>query len=401
MTNREDSLSITSKALNNFYDVVDDPRFSSNDTELIYEALKSRISRVPFSEYLKRYIYRKAGLKQPFAEIPDSVYKQIIIDSFHDSGTPSSFEASTARISSLASNWLTQQSVNRNVVFLLGFGLSMSVDDVDYFLTKALKQQKINLYNPHEVICRYCFANGYDYIRYKNLSAQFNSLTPPRERLLNYVGLKNAMQLVYDDASLLRLLGKLPKGASLTSLDPAAKQHFDTLYSQVRRLIAGQRNASENRRGANMLTASDITESDIENVFCSSIPKNGNGNLIASKYSELYFQFEGRSFSRQHIHSVLEGRAEVSRFDLITMNFLLFIHETQENAGAIKRYSLFQEETNRLLDSCGLAPLYVANPYESFILMCILSHDPMETYADVLEMSYAAAADENSAIISE
>ena len=35
-----------------------------------------------------------------------------------------------------------------------------------------------------------------------------------------------------------------------------------------------------------------------------------------------------------------------------------------------------------------MGELYVANPYECFILMCILSDDPLGTYADVWEMAY-------------
>ena len=41
-----------------------------------------------------------------------------------------------------------------------------------------------------------------------------------------------------------------------------------------------------------------------------------------------------------------------------------------------------------LLAACGYGGLYVATPYECFILMCILSEDPLSTYCDVWEMSY-------------
>ena len=40
-----------------------------------------------------------------------------------------------------------------------------------------------------------------------------------------------------------------------------------------------------------------------------------------------------------------------------------------------------------LLAECGFEPLYPADPYDCFILICILSVDPMGTYADVLELS--------------
>ena len=39
-----------------------------------------------------------------------------------------------------------------------------------------------------------------------------------------------------------------------------------------------------------------------------------------------------------------------------------------------------------------MGPLYIANPYECFILMCLLSEDPLGTYSDVLEVSYRSAA---------
>ena len=52
----------------------------------------------------------------------------------------------------------------------------------------------------------------------------------------------------------------------------------------------------------------------------------------------------------------------------------------------------FIHTTNRMLERCGMGPLYIANPYECFILMCLLSEDPLGTYSDVLEVSYRSAA---------
>ena len=43
---------------------------------------------------------------------------------------------------------------------------------------------------------------------------------------------------------------------------------------------------------------------------------------------------------------------------------------------------------NRILERCFLGELYVSNPYECFVLMCILSEEPLSTYADVWELSY-------------
>ena len=37
-----------------------------------------------------------------------------------------------------------------------------------------------------------------------------------------------------------------------------------------------------------------------------------------------------------------------------------------------------------------MGPLYIANPYECFLLMCILTDGPLGTYADVWELSCQA-----------
>jgi len=52
------------------------------------------------------------------------------------------------------------------------------------------------------------------------------------------------------------------------------------------------------------------------------------------------------------------------------------------------RYIAFVDSTNEILNDCMMGELYVVNPYECFLLMCILSDCPLATYADVWEMSF-------------
>ena len=155
------SMDFTNNAWDVLYDAVDNNYFLDRDADLIYSALNKRMKYIPFGEYLKRYIYRQAGLEEPFEEVPLKEYQQIIKWAFSDNNTPESFEPTTSRLNALSKKWLTQQTVRRKVVFLLGFGLGMSVEDVNEFLTKGLREQEINAKNPFEVICWYCFKNYY------------------------------------------------------------------------------------------------------------------------------------------------------------------------------------------------------------------------------------------------
>ena len=41
-----------------------------------------------------------------------------------------------------------------------------------------------------------------------------------------------------------------------------------------------------------------------------------------------------------------------------------------------------------MLAECSMGELYIQNPYECFLLICMLAEDPLGTYADVVERSY-------------
>ena len=69
--------------------------------------------------------------------------------------------------------------------------------------------------------------------------------------------------------------------------------------------------------------------------------------------------------------------------------FLLYaLNEDKLSMYAGVRFTEFVEKTNNLLAEAGMMSLYPVNPYEAFILMCIVSDDPLDTFAAVWEKSY-------------
>ena len=419
------STDFTNNAWNALYDAVDSTYFQEKDADLIYQALESRLKFIPFGEYLKRYIYRKSGLTDPFESVPLKVYQEIIKDAFLDNNTPQGFEPTTAKLSALSKNWLTQQTVNRKIVFLLGFGLSMSPDDVNAFLTKALREQGINAKNPFEVICWYCYKNGYSYLKFEKLWQIFCDTAPNSlDMKLLYddltIGVRNVVHSIDNDATLITFVSKLKSSDNSPQLSVTARKCFDELYKRARELVAILYNEQETQQYRNKVaqyqsillnndrisdterqaritrkkeqqkvyTSSDITESDLEHILSSAIPVDRHGNLTPAKASKLNAQFSGKRFSRQHISDILAGKSEVTRFDLITLNFFIYSQTLDEYPNKKTRYMSFIESTNQILTQCFLGELHISNPYECFVLMCILSEDPLGTYADVWELSY-------------
>lgn len=415
----------TDAAWESLYDAVDDTRFFHKDAQLIYNSLRHRLKIRSFGDYLKRYIYEKAGLTEPFAEIQLKEYQLIIRSSFSDNHTPASFTATTAKLSTLSKNWLTQQTVKRNVVFLLGFGLNMSVSDVNMFLTKALCEQEINPKDPFEVICWYCYHMRFNYLKFEQLWRIYNETQPNSFNMECFygeqtIGVRNSMYSIHDDAALITHLAKLKATENISLMSFTAKKCFDSLYDEARALIAKMYNTYEDteyekavqeyirrlsfndrlfdsekqkrieqfRSKKKIFYKDEITESDIEHIICAAIPTDRYGNLISGKASKLNKQFAGRRFSRQRIGNILSGKTEVTRFELITLNFFVFSQKLDEYPDPKVRYVKFYESTDEILERCFFGKICIQNPYECFILMCILSDNPLSTYADVWELSY-------------
>lgn len=385
------SLDYTETAWESFYAAVDNNNFADKDAELIFETLNTKMRFISFSDYLKRYIYKRAGLTEPFESVDTSTYQQIIKASFSDNNTPCSFKSTTAKLSALSKNWLTQDAVKRNVVFLLAFGLKMSVKDVNMFLTKALCEQGINPKDPFEVICWYCIKNGYSCIKFEKLNEIYENLEPkPKEDSLanldKTVVLSCSMNSLENDRALLEYLATIKGSRKDSVIEQTSYRVFMKLYNEAKKIIARMYNDS--RSSAKICFPEDIGESDFEKIICSSVPKDRYGNLTAAGKSALNGLFQGKRFSRQRLSEILSKEIAVTRFDLITLNFFIYSQNLDRFANVRERYTKFTEDTERILSDCFFNGLIVQNPYECFILMCIVSEDPLGTYADVLEMSY-------------
>lgn len=415
----------TQAAWESLYDAVDVTAFLEQDAQRIYDTLQHRLKFISFGEYLKRYIYRKAELCELFDEVPLTVYQQIIKASFADRFTPASFEATTAKLSALSKNWLTQQTVKRTVVFLLGFGLQMSTEDVNVFLTKALREHEINPKDPFEVICYYCYERRWNFLKFRQLWEQYITLSPNHVHAIGLndrhtTDLRSSMLSIHDDVSLMDYLACLKATPSDSRIHVTSKKWFEQLYNEGRELIASVYNRAEDaqhdrkvdqyrakllnserlydyeklerieqyRQTKRRFTHEDITESDFEHILCAAIPTDRHGNLTPSKASKLNEQFAGKRFSRQRIHDILSDNVGVTRFDLITLNFFIYSQKLTDYPEPLQRYDRFLDSINAILNDCSMGGLYVQNPYECFVLMCLLALDPLGTYADVWELSY-------------
>ena len=378
----------TRKAAQRFRQVVSLDSFEDEDADVIFHYLYKEMELVSFGDHLKRYIYERSELEEPYSEVTQDIYRDIVLESFRETCTPKSMSPTSTKLSSLVNNWLVQASVKRETVFLLGFGLRMSVEDVSDFLTRVLREQDFDFHNPEEVIYWYCYYNHLGYAEAEALKEQYQKIVPQKKKDGEVFTGKNP-----ETREELFLMLSFLKGGyeDPRSEKSRAFQEFIRLYDHSRQIVAAMyQHDEEEKRNDRVWTAENITPSDMEKVICSGIPINSMGNLKKMSASILSRHFSQKRFSRQRITNILNHKFPVERFDLITLEFFIISQELSEE-DPFNRYHTFLQEIQKILERCGMGEIYIVNPYECFVLMCLLTDCPLAVFSEIWEMSYEEA----------
>ena len=367
--------------------------FDDNGAQAIYDTLAKNFGELSFGNYLKRYLYRKAEMTEPFESIPNETFQKMIIEEFTTRHVPAHFIPSSASLRKLSGNWLTQKTVSRQVVLLLGFGLGMPLEDVELFLTKGLMETSLSPKDPFEVICWYCYRFGLGFYSFSDLWQSY--VSQPND-MLRYDALgeqtgrlRKLRAQIADESNLMAYLSRFPEySGPLKAQSITARGHFDRMWGEARRLCA-EMVSDQN----NVIQETQINVAGIENILYASVPRDRQGNLVPTRNAKLNGVFSGKRLTRQRVSDILSGTTAITRYDLMTLNYLVY-SLLQGFLSPSTRKDAFCRETNRILEECGMFPLYLANPYESFLELSISTEDPLCTFSDVFELCYADSIEE-------
>ena len=397
----------TDRAVADLKKVVYAKTFETMTSEMIYRYLKEQMQIITFGDFLRRYIYEKMNFTEPFGEIPDSRYEAVIRDSFSLNRAPHAFTPVRSRWSSIIKRWLTCDTVKRETVFVLGFGFRMSDEDVSMFLTKAIKEQDFRFSDPMETVFWYCYHHGLPYSEAVRLLQEVGEESTAADqdegsayRSESRIGLKGSVSVDTEEedfwkkaSSRIRVyLSNLQMiNRYLAYLKASVESGSEKTFAVFQELLERAGAAAGRITGSHAKQEPDSRPNiyDIEIVLCSGIPRTADKNLRRSSDSALCRQFAGKRMSRQHLASLLSRKVAVERFDLITLLFLIYAGDFA-SLSPKERCVRFTAEANQMLTGCGMMELYPVHPYESFVLMCLLSEEPLTVYNDVWEMSYLA-----------
>ena len=347
----------------------------TTDDSMILDAMRGELKTIPFGDYLKRYIYLNSGMTGDFREIPDRSYRQTLMDTFRDHGTPPSMDDSEVHLSTVTKRWLGQYSVGRETALLIGFGLGMLEEEVNEMLMKALHDHRLDPENPLEGICQYCYTHRAGWQKMQQLRRIYEAGPERLDELLpgaNHRGRLEEQRTAVQERELMK---KLFQVGPVTSMIRKTRDTFQTLLEETKRKIYLESSGRLQRV---------ITLADIERVFCPVVKRDRYGNLKMKLREDVKRELSSHWFTRQHLHMVVSGKKEPDRYELLTMGFYLQTG-TEQGGEKEERERRFKEEMDRILTECGYGPIYTADPYECFLMMAIATADPMDTFLSVME----------------
>lgn len=368
---------------------LDSEKFRNMDVETIYDYLLEGMEVVSFKDHLKRSLYVQAQIEMPFSDVPDEYYMEIIDISFSENSAPFTFTPTERKKNSIIKGWLKAENVKRESIFVLGFGLGMTDEEVSLYLKKVIQEQDFNFMLPEETIFWYCFHKNLKYRVAKNYLDRYDNddLIEVSERHWNDMADRPLIYLI-NEQQLLQYLYGLKHYSGHDFVKENAQKIVNSLYDRAREavIIGCQDYYDDNEKGI-VQTINDVTPSDLEHCLYSGVPISSNGNLLKMSESLLNGQLQNKRLTRQRITGLLKGKIAVTRTDIITLLFFIYAI-TVEPDWPGERFIQYIDEVNELLAGCGMYGIYPVNPYETFILMCIQSIEPLDVYNEIWEKSY-------------
>lgn len=395
-------LDFTMRASKNMQLLIRKEDFSERDSETILNYLLGQAEYISFGQYLKRYMFQTMEVRGDFEEIPNAFYKKALKEAFEQTHTPTSFHETSSTLNVLINGWLNAAAVSRETVFLIGFALQMPVEDVSMFLTKAICGQDFDFREEQEVICWHCFTNGFPANHAKKMMASVQggmSFSPgesgmetevPKDSLLTGDLRRNKrfhLQRGCTDEDVLRYLFNLKSLQCKRRYSLTASDWFVRLLYRAKIEIEKLSREEDCYVFGETKQKKSVREADVEKVLYSGVPVDRRGNLKNISFSSLGKSFARHRLTRQRMSRLLSDKAAVTRFDLLTMLFLIYALK-EDDFSPVRRYKKFVCSADAMLADCFMGSLNVSNLYEAFLLVCLLTEDPLGTFSDVWELSY-------------
>lgn len=384
------------------------------DAEISEDILLERLAKIEkhnFWEYIKKWIYsvnsELADENSEFNLIPDEKYRKVASKSFNNNEMKAQWDS--------IRHSLGRDSTERKTVIYYMFGLNMSVDDAELLLKKGLGQRGFNVRSPYEVIVYFCLKNNMKFskvdeylTRYVDECLNTNSIINDNQERDTQV-FKDEFSKICSEEELFEYLSRLTDGnrkrgvltgEKYSKADVINETYYNEhiLQTYTRLLETYKQHLNKAMVREEVMVGNRVEEKvgrDTTNNVLNNMVGNVDSNLLKQcldgGYLDTWADFS-YELTNDRISGRIKGDYYVTREDIVTLCFLNYVmvleaDDSIDNLSKTEIYDGFTESVNITLESLGMQPIYLPNPFDMFIAICLYSFSPLETFFNTLDLA--------------
>lgn len=404
-------------------------------SELERLLLEKSYAKYLFGDYLKRMVYELYIFPEDdgrkITEIPEDEYIKDIQQIFKENGMKGvgtlQFGGSTRLTPSNLKRWMGMPcyQVSRELVFLFGFGFNMFAEQVEELLTKVIGQAGFDFRSAQETIYYWCLKQNRGYSGLREWQEKYMEIQEEVEeqkergiyeekeecaggaRTRYY---KEKAVRITDEDGFKEYLRELERIRRDTRNRITARETLNIVVnilwyelSKERRgetkwleLLIEQKEAEGDAQNRTKRTQREIKtmqkywrEVSLEPLI-QSIWQEEDPVAISEKSRKLASLLPDM-WKKRSLQDKLNGESRVRKEDILTGVFLTYAHQLEKQmpymSGEEKDYMVrvetYVEDVNTYLEQCGMGEFYIVQPYEIFLVLCLLYDKPYSFFLSV------------------
>lgn len=403
-------------------------------SELERLLLEKSYAKYLFGDYLKRMVYELYIFPEDdgrkITEIPEDEYIKDIQQIFKENGMKGvgtlQFGGSTRLTPSNLKRWMGMPcyQVSRELVFLFGFGFNMFAEQVEELLTKVIGQAGFDFRSAQETIYYWCLKQNRGYSGLREWQEKYMEIQEEAEeqkesgiyeekeecaggaRTRYY---KEKAVRITDEDGFKEYLRELEKIRRDTRNRITARETLNIVVNILWYELSKERRGEtkwlelliEQKEEGDAQNRTKRTQREIKTMqkywrevsldpLIQSIWQEEDPVAISEKSRELAPLLPDM-WKKRSLQDKLNGESRVRKEDILTGVFLTYAHQLEKQmpymSGEEKDYMVrvetYVEDVNTYLEQCGMGEFYIVQPYEIFLVLCLLYDKPYSFFLSV------------------
>lgn len=287
----------------------------------------------------------------------------------------------------------------RNIVFLIALAFNLDYDTMEELLVHCLGERKIDFKNPYEVILSYCLIQDRPscehYIELIQKYKEMDHSLIDNDAEYDTFFYEDEFWELNNDKDLLNYIKSLPENNS-QSARTVLQQTIDEIQAELLKndeelyyvLDAYLDPEVDPKIKESLKGKIGVEDTNIVNVFID--PKFSKARVGLFKF------LRKKVFNTDNLRNVLFGNELVTKEYLLVALFFRYclsdkyaklkeeLKSDDSNKFVKKIYQSFKGFANPKLEEAGFDFIYLPAPFESFLMYCLVSDGPLETFKQIM-----------------